>query len=67
MNKFILVPKEQFEKLKENQISWSDKSIKSEISLDAKNPTFENKNELSIERKVSEEGDNNIKKGTPST
>ena len=55
MNKFILVPKEQFEKLKENQTSDSDGSMISEIRLD-------NKNESPIEGKETEESDKIIKR-----
>ena len=55
MNKFILVPKEQFEKLKESQISESDGSMISEIGLD-------NKNDSPIE---GNEGDKNIKRQDP--
>ena len=46
MNKFILVPKEQFENLRENQMS--------EMGSDSKN-------DLSLEEKNSEAGQKNIK------
>ena len=58
MNKFILVPKEQFENLKENQISESGGSMISEIRLDTKN-------ESPIEGKETKEGDKIIKKQGP--
>ena len=41
INKFILVLKEQFEQLKEYQISDSGGSVISEIGLDSKNETSE--------------------------
>ena len=37
MNKFILVPKEQFENLRENQISETGTDSKNESALEEKN------------------------------